>query len=223
MATSTARANATAKTAKASARDAVRSRARLFAAAADEFAARGFAGANVDHIARAARLNKAMIYYHFPSKAALYTEIIRDMFDAVGRSVREVAASSLSPEDKVRGFVDAIAREGEARPHFPRMWLREIADGAGHVDRATLRYARDVLATLGQIIEEGCRAGRFQPANPVLIHIGIIAPLMVFDATPALRRKLARAGARGTATISRDDTVAHIQRVTLAVLEGRIA
>src|SRR6478672_4934673 len=97
-----ARAKGQAKPGKASARDAARSRARLFAAAAGEFAARGFAGANVDHIADAARLNKAMIYYHFPSKAALYREIIRDMFDAVGRSVREVAASSLSPEDKVR-------------------------------------------------------------------------------------------------------------------------
>ena len=218
-----ARATGKAKTAKVSARDAGRSRARLFAAAADEFAARGFAGANVDHIAAAARLNKAMIYYHFPSKAALYSEIIRDMFDAVGRRVHEVAASSLSPEDKVRGFIDAMAREGEARPHFPRMWLREIAEGAGHVDRATLRYAREVIDTLGRIIDEGCRAGRFQPANPVLIQIGIVAPLMVFNATPVLRRKLARAGASGAATISRDDVVAHIQRVTLAVLEGRIA
>jgi TetR/AcrR family transcriptional regulator len=218
-----ARAKRTAKTAKTSARDAARSRARLLAAAAREFAARGFAGANVDRIARTARLNKAMIYYHFPSKAALYREIIRDMFDAIGRSVREVAASRLPPEEKVRGYIGAIAREGEARPHFPRMWLREITEGAEHVDRATLRYARDVLATLGRIIDEGCRADRFQPVDPVLIHIGIIAPLMVFNATPALRRKLARAGARGAATVSRDDVVAHIQRVTLAVLEGRIA
>ena len=42
-----------------------RSRQRLLTAAAAEFAARGFAGASVDRIARAARVNKAMIYYHF--------------------------------------------------------------------------------------------------------------------------------------------------------------
>ena len=47
------------------------SRQRLLTAAAAEFAARGFAGASVDRIARAARVNKAMIYYHFRSKAAL--------------------------------------------------------------------------------------------------------------------------------------------------------
>jgi len=38
------------------------SRQRLLAAAAAEFAARGFAGASVERIARAARVNKAMLY-----------------------------------------------------------------------------------------------------------------------------------------------------------------
>src|SRR3990170_3592218 len=71
------------------------SRERIFVAAAAEFAARGFAGANVDRIARAARVNKAMIYYHFTSKAALYREILRDMFAAVGARVRATPASPI--------------------------------------------------------------------------------------------------------------------------------
>ncbi|PYR91825.1 MAG: hypothetical protein DMF84_15905 [Acidobacteria bacterium] len=201
----------------------VDSRRRLFEAAAAEFAARGYAGANVDRIARAARLNKAMIYYHFKSKAALYREILRDMFTAVGTRVADVAAASCTPEDKVRAFVEAIAAEAEARPHFPPIWLREIAEGGGHLDAATLNYARAVVATLGRIIEEGCRAGRFKPAQPMLVHGGIIAPLMFFLATARVRRKMQRAGAAGVADIPPKVVVAHIQRLTLAVLEGRIA
>lgn len=198
------------------------SRERVLAAAAVEFAARGYAGANVDRIARAARLNKAMIYYHFTSKAALYREILRDMFDAVRTRVAEVAASAASPEDKIRAYVEAIAIEAEARPHFPPIWLREIAGGAGHVDRATLGSVRDILTTLGGIIAEGVRADRFRPAHPLLVQGGIIAPLMFFLATVPLRRKIARAGVDGVATISRDMVVAHIQRLTLAQLEGKI-
>src|SRR5215217_1381291 len=94
------------------------SRERLFAAAAQEFAARGFAGANVDRIARAARVNKAMIYYHFTSKAALYREILRDMFEAVAVRVDQASEMDSQPDDKVRAFVEAIAIEAEARPHF---------------------------------------------------------------------------------------------------------
>ena len=198
------------------------SRDRVFKAAAAEFAARGYAGANVDRIARAARLNKAMIYYHFKSKAALYRAILRDMFGAVRARVVAVAASDAAPEHKVRAFVAAIAAEAQARPHFPPIWLREIAEGAEHVDAATLGYVREVLAALGAIIAEGVRAGRFQPAHPLLVQGGIIAPLMFFLATAPLRRKIARAGVEGITAISTDMVVAHIQRLTLAQLEGKI-
>ncbi len=199
------------------------SRQRVFAAAAGEFAARGYAGANMDRIARAAHLNKAMIYYHFKSKAALYREILRDMFGAVRARIGEVAASDRSPEDKIRDYIAAIATEAEARPHFPPIWLREIAEGAEHVDAVTLGYVRDVLAALGRIIAEGVRAGRFQPAHPLLVQGGIIAPLMFFLATAPLREKIARASAHPLPVISRDTVVAHIQNLTLAQLEGKIS
>jgi TetR/AcrR family transcriptional regulator len=199
------------------------SRQRLFAAAAAEFAARGYAGANMDRIARAARLNKAMIYYHFKSKAALYREILRDMFDAVRTSVGDVARSDATPEDKIRGYVEAIATAAEARPHFPPIWLRELAEGGEHVDAATLRYVGDVLAALGGIIAEGRRAGRFHPANPLLVQGGIIAPLMFFLASTRTRQKIERTLASGGSAISRDIVVKHIQRLTLAQLEGKIS
>ena len=199
------------------------SRQRVFTAAAAEFAAHGYAGASVDRIARAAALNKAMIYYHFPSKAALYREILRDMFRAVRARVRTVADSDAAADDKVRAFVEAIATEAVARPHFPPIWLREIAEGGEHVDPVTMRAAGDVLATLARIIDEGCRQRRFKPAAPMLVHGGIIAPLMFFLATAGVRRKMQRAGVRGVADIPREAVVAHIQRLTLALLEGRIA
>jgi len=198
------------------------SRERVFAAAAAEFAAKGYAGANMDRIARAARLNKAMIYYHFKNKAALYRAILRDMFGAVRTEVAAVAASGLEPGEKIRRYVEGIARAAEARPHFPPIWLRELAEGGEHVDAATLEYVRDVLTALGGIVNEGRRRGVFQPVNPMMLQAGIIAPLMFFLATARLRQKIERAGPSPLA-VSRDTIVAHIQRLTLAQLEGRIS
>ena len=198
------------------------SRERLLAAAAAEFAARGFAGANVDRIAKAARLNKAMIYYHFGSKAALYRAILVDMFDDVGRRVREVAAADISPDEKIRGFVAAIAEAAAAHPHFPRIWLRELAEGGQHVDTATLSYARHVLETLDGIIREGRADGRFVPANALIVHAGIVAPLLFFFVTGGIRAKLGRAGVGHVSNITREGVVEHVQRIALAVLEGRL-
>jgi TetR/AcrR family transcriptional regulator len=196
------------------------SRERLLAAAAAEFAARGFAGANVDRIARAARLNKAMIYYHFTSKAALYREILRDMFEAVANRVAETARSGVDPADKIRAFVESIAIEAEARPHFPPIWFREIAEGGAHLDDATVAHIASVLKTLGAIVKEGVAAGRFRPVNPILVHAGIVGPLLLFFASTGIRRRLERGGVAGAGGFDRAEVVAHIQRAALNSLEG---
>jgi AcrR family transcriptional regulator len=53
-------------------RDAAGSRARLLAAALDEFAAKGYAGARVRGIAERAGVNKQLITYYFGGKRGLY-------------------------------------------------------------------------------------------------------------------------------------------------------
>ena len=192
----------------------------LFAAAAREFAARGFAGTSVDRIAAAARLNKAMIYYHFRSKAELYRDILRDMFAAVNDRITAVAAADIEPADKIRQFVAAFAAEAEARPHFPLIWFREVAEGGAHLDDATMARLGGILASLKSIIDDGVRAGQFTPINPLLLHAGIVAPVLLFFASDGLRRRLERAGVRGASQISQGGIVAHVQRVSLGLLQG---
>jgi AcrR family transcriptional regulator len=48
---------------------------RLLAAATEEFAAHGLAGARVDRIAATARANKAQIYHYFDSKEGLFDAV----------------------------------------------------------------------------------------------------------------------------------------------------
>jgi AcrR family transcriptional regulator len=194
-------------------------RERLLAAAAAEFAGHGFAGANVDRIARAARVNKAMIYYHFRSKAALYRDILGDMFRAVSARVRVVADGELPPEDKLRRFIEAIAYEAQARPHFPPIWFREIAEGGTHIDAATLGNISSIVDVLAGILRDGAAIGRFRPVNPLLVHGGIVAPLLLFFASERLRKRIVRAGARNVGEITSQEVVAHVQHVALAMVE----
>jgi AcrR family transcriptional regulator len=198
-------------------------RARLVAAAAVEFAAHGFAGANVDRIARAAGVNKAMIYYHFRSKADLYREILGDMFRAVCARVRIVADADTPPEEKIHGFINAIAAEARARPHFPPTWFREIAEGGRHLDERTLGDIAAIVAMLSEIIRQGVALRRFRPVNPLLVHGGIVGPVLLFFASDGLRKRLSKAGAVDAASVTHDDVVAHVHAVTLGVLRGKLS
>src|SRR6478752_6825209 len=69
-----------------------------------------------------------------------------------------VAQATADPADKIRGFVDAIAVEAEARPHFPPIWFREIAEGGAHLDATIVRDLTDVVQALESIVDEGARA-----------------------------------------------------------------
>jgi len=60
-------------------RNAQATRERLIEAAAEEFAAYGFAGARVDRIAAAAQSNKAQIYHYFGSKDQLFEAVFDEL------------------------------------------------------------------------------------------------------------------------------------------------
>src|SRR5436309_1648180 len=82
---------------------------RILAAAALEFSERGFAGARVDRIARRARVNKAMLYYHFASKEALYRTLLRRMFTLAGERLQAIAAVDAPPQDKIDRAIATMA------------------------------------------------------------------------------------------------------------------
>jgi TetR/AcrR family transcriptional regulator len=199
------------------------SKSRILQAAAAEFAARGFAGAGVDRIARRARLNKAMIYYHFRSKEALYHHILQDMFLAAGNRLASIAAGPRPPEEKLDAFIEALAEEGQARPHFPPIMLRELAEGATRLDPATLQLMTRLLEALSAILAEGVGAGRFRDVNPLATHLTIISPLIIYLATAPVRTAIRRLGllhAAGVDALSPAAFIAHLQEMTRSALES---
>ena len=58
-------------------------RAKILAAALDEFATKGLAGVRVDQIAELAGVNKAMIYYHFASKEDLFKAVFESEMEGL--------------------------------------------------------------------------------------------------------------------------------------------
>jgi AcrR family transcriptional regulator len=191
------------------------SRDRLLAAAAREFAARGYEGTRVDRIAHTARLNKAMIYYHFKSKAGLYRALVRSVFEAVLAAAVDVEQSDAPPPEKLRRFVRSVADVASRQPHFPSIWLREFSDGARNIDVDTLRVAGRVVVTLGRILEDGHRKHIFRVANPVLVHMGVIAPILLFLVSAGARERLGRADAPGVRDLTLEQTIQHVTESTL--------
>jgi AcrR family transcriptional regulator len=162
---------------KGAARD---SRGAIERAAAIEFAERGYDAAGTDRIAARARVNKAMLYYHFRSKRDLYLEVVRDMVRTVGGRARAIADGSGTAEQKLDAWIAAIVEEAAARPWFASIMLREIAAGAPHFDVQTFQLMNDVFVAVREIIAQGQRENVFRQVDPLLTHLTIMPPILIF-------------------------------------------
>src|SRR5512135_3338783 len=101
-------------------------RAAILKAAIREFAGEGVAGARTDAIARAAKVNKALLYYYFKDKETLYGAALDYVFAGLTERVSEVLGSELPPCGKIYAFVGAHFDFIASNPAYPRMVHQEM-------------------------------------------------------------------------------------------------
>ena len=135
-----------------------RSRAAILDAAIEEFALHGIAGARTDAIARAAGVNKALLYYYFKDKEAVYQAVLDHVFTGLRDTVVPKLEGDLSPRDKVLNYLGAYFDYIAANPRFPRVvqgeWIRSGSDRIGQMKRGELaRYKPAIEVELMQRIK----------------------------------------------------------------------
>jgi TetR/AcrR family transcriptional regulator len=186
---------------------------RILAAAAAEFAERGYAGARVDRIARKARVNKAMLYYHFGSKQALYRTLLRDTFAMVAARLQDIAGSDRPAADHIDQVVDTLAMFVSEHRHFPAIMLREIADGATHLDRETLRALSALPATVAGIVQQGITRRELRTIHPLVAYLTVLAPIVMFLAGTPIRKELAAEHVAGAANLTTEVFLSQLKDV----------
>lgn len=154
--------------------------AALLEAAALEFGERGYDATRVDRIAERAGVNKAMLYYHFGSKEGLYVEVVRDLFRAVGARATAIADGPGGAAAKLDAWIATIVEEASARPWMPPIMLREFASAGSHLDTDTFALMNAVFGTLEKVIAQGRREGVFRRADPLLTHLTVVPPILIF-------------------------------------------
>ena len=122
--------------------DATATRARLLAAAYDEFVRVGFAGARVDRIAAAASANKQAIYAYFGSKEGLFDAVLADRLRVLADVV------PFTPDD-LPGYTGALFDELTADPGLQRLTQWKMLERPGASDQEREAH----LAKAGAIAE----------------------------------------------------------------------
>jgi TetR/AcrR family transcriptional regulator len=159
-----------------------KSRAAILQAAIREFAQQGMAGSRTDSIARAARVNKALLYYYFKDKETLYGEAIDFAFGQLSQHMLQVLDQDLPPKDKVLLYVgtyfDFVAGHPYTR-NLIQMETMRAGHGSPHLQRVAKRYFQPLLVRLSMVLRQGIAEGVFRPVDPVHFIPSMVA-LVVF-------------------------------------------
>jgi TetR/AcrR family transcriptional regulator len=168
------------------------SRSAILQAAIDEFAEHGIAGARTDAIARAARVNKALLYYYFKDKESLYQAVLDHVFSGLRDTVVPILDTDLPPRQKMLRYLGAYFDYIAANPRFPRVvqgeWIRTGSQHVGRMKRVAQNYFHPIYQKLGDVLREGIANGEFRPIDPMHFVPSMVAVIVFyFSAAPVIK------------------------------------
>jgi TetR/AcrR family transcriptional regulator len=169
------------------------SRAAILQAAGQEFSKHGIAGARTDAIARAARVNKALLYYYFKDKETLYGAVLDNAFSGMREKVFQVLDSNLPPREKIMAYVGAYFDFIASNPVYPKLMQGEMMRAreghSEHIDRLVKTYFQPIYARVGELLRKGIAEGEFRKVDPVHFIPSMIAMIVFyFSGAPVIQR-----------------------------------
>jgi TetR/AcrR family transcriptional regulator len=170
-------------------------RAAILQAATREFAQEGVAGARTDAIARAARVNKALLYYYFKDKETLYGAVVDQIFSGLSERVHAALNSDLPPREKYLAYVGAHFDYIAGNPVLPRIaqreWMSAGRNASPHLKQIVQRYLRPIFMKVSEVLREGMAAGEFRPVDPMQFVPSTVAIVVSYFANAPLLAMMA--------------------------------
>jgi AcrR family transcriptional regulator len=145
----------------------------LIDAARDLFSRREFSAVSLRQIAEQAKVNPAMIHYHFGGKEGLYSSMLEERFAPLLRQLELLP----SERPSLSHFVDSYVRMLAANPWLPNLVVREVLYGKSSFREQFIeRFASRAGNIVPQLIEEERGAGRLRSdLDPVLATLSLLS------------------------------------------------
>jgi len=149
-------------------------RARILEAAVREFSSKGLAGARTGQIAEAAGVNKALLYYYFKGKEALYAAALESVVEEARANTISVLETDASPGER---FVRVVLS------HFDRCYSNPVWQSLMHqemvriqrgeekrLDAIAQNLFRPLWVKVEELLEQGIASGELIPVEPSQIR-----------------------------------------------------
>ena len=121
---------------------------RIVAAAREEFARRGFAGARVEQIARRAGVNKQLLFYYYHSKRGLFQAVLTESAGELETALTSLSLPAGGPLERLRLTLQAQFEFLARHPQMVALLGQGSRPGAGGGGGAAFAPAINRLVVL---------------------------------------------------------------------------
>jgi TetR/AcrR family transcriptional regulator len=180
-----------------------KTRAAILAAAEQVFASGGLAGARTDAIAAAAGVNKAMLYYYFRDKDALYLAVLEEHFRAFNREALAVLTDRGPAREVLLRYVGLHMDFLAARHRYAALFQQFMMAGGAPLRHLVRTYFAPRAAALNRLLLRGMRDGEFRRADPRHTAISITAMIVFYFTIARIQPLLDHADAYSPAELRR--------------------
>lgn len=139
-----------------------RTAGELLDAARRVLAAKGYHGTKIVDIARAARVGVGTFYLYYPTKKALFLELVEDTVHRLKRELDAVHARVADPLASARASTETFFRFAQENRELFRIVFGHGASFHDAVRRSQEMFVRDVMENLSA----GMRTGAFRQGHP---------------------------------------------------------
>jgi TetR/AcrR family transcriptional regulator len=155
------------------------------------FAEQGLAGARMDEIARAAKVNKALLYYYFRSKEELHRFVLETLLSQLRTRVWDLHTAKLPARKRLAAVIDNFFEFVRRHPNYPRLIQREMMSDGRNVEWIVSEYYKPLHARLVALIEDGISSGEFRRVDARNTALTVVSSMVFyFAAAPVLKRIL---------------------------------
>lgn len=134
-------------------------RAQILREATRLFAARGFEGTSLTHIAEAVGIRKQSLLYHFSSKELLRQSVLEQILERWNHVLPRLLMAATAGEPRFEGLIGETVDFFVEDPDRARLLIREILDRPDDMRRRLTTHVQPWVAVVASYIRKGRETG----------------------------------------------------------------
>jgi len=167
-------------------RDATASKELILQNAIKLFSTKEFSSVSMDQLAQTCNLNKAMIFYYFKNKKALYEAVIIKVLEEISTTIQKENQKHTKATKKLEQFIITFSKFAWEKHYLSSLFLRELSVSSD-ISNTLFLHMKNLYQLFCDILAQGEKENEFSSSSSMMLYFMITGSINLMVTTKDLR------------------------------------